>query len=155
MYNLLRSLKGEAHYYDLGEETHRLIDLSLDLSFMDFLRSGDSGITNFIRNPQVRALQGNKPADLDNILDPESLERAMSNLAQMDLIGLLEQYSKSLDLFSSMMEHALPRPENLNASPERRKLTAKEADMIGRENHLDLTLYRHACALFDSRLMRQ
>ena len=83
-------------------------------------------------------------------MDEERLAVARRNLAEVDLLGVLERYDDLLDLLAGFLGCELVRDEAVNRGSGA-DVSDELRARIAEDNALDLELYRHACLLVAER----
>jgi hypothetical protein len=103
--------------------------------------------TFYLENLQTRLLSGVSFTQSEQV-SPEMLKMAKENLAKAEVVGITEQFEKSLVLFYYRLKWpVLPASlkTNQNASP---KISEKERAWIRTREKYDIELYDDARALF-------
>jgi hypothetical protein len=113
------------------------------ITFLDFLQN-DEDFHHYFRhtNMMTRLLSGG---------DPDDLNSALKNLEEFDYVGLVEEFNKSLEMFSKALGWKVPEYKNKNVTKNRptvEDLTDKELKIINEKNRNDRVLYLKAKELF-------
>jgi hypothetical protein len=85
---------------------------------------------------------------------PENLALAKENLRKFDLVGVAEEFDKSLKLFSQALGWPKVEYKMENVTPKRIQvsdLTAEELHTLVTKNKNDIELYELARELFEER----
>ncbi|WP_247524252.1 hypothetical protein [Bradyrhizobium sp. 199] len=118
-----------------------------------FLAEEEKLARHWLANVQTRQLAGAAFADCPDD-DPQLLDAALQNLAEVDLAGILERERDTLHLLGRIMGWGALGPlPHLNSTHGRRsELDAGCRHILQSWNELDLRLYVEACRLFDQKL---
>ena len=133
------------------------------LGLLDFLRSNDALIVNFVDNFYVRRLLGlYAEPDRDPLREQMTvLDQALAALASIDFVGITEQASRSVTRLATMLgvegPQAAPllnRGTDTSRSPDfrpvlREPITPEIGAALDRLTALDRVIYNAALARFD------
>ncbi|RLD07527.1 MAG: hypothetical protein DRI32_00670 [Chloroflexi bacterium] len=118
------------------------------MSFIEFM---ESGISFFADNGQVRLLSGAGNKQAYGECTREMLTAAKENLEQYFLVGLVEEFDKSLQFFAEVLGWSDTHYEKQNVTsnrPAKEEIPQETLAIIKKYNQLDLELYEFAKKLF-------
>ncbi len=119
-----------------------------------FLNEEEALARYWLANVQTRQLAGASFSALRDD-DPRLLDAALTNLARIDLTGILERQTETLRLLGRMMGWGPIGPlPHLNRTPRESiaELDPQSLKILHSWNELDLRLYDEACRLFEGKL---
>lgn len=158
-------LKGFREEYLKGNNMHSALPIKR-MSLTEYILS-----TEFLRstnNPQVRHFldEGDVSSEGEIVVPDTALEKAISRIDELDVVGLFEKFDLSVALIFRVLglKHELPIPR-LNVTDQNyilsdhfekveRSFTTEHIEMLRERNQLDFKIYEHAKSRFYS-LMRQ
>lgn len=123
------------------------------MTFEEFL---ESRITQFSDNGMVRQLSGVGNEQIYGQCTQEMLETAKQNLSKYFLIGLVEEFDKSLALFADLLgwpDIAYEKRNVTSSRPKKREVSEETLQIIKKYNQLDIELYKFGKELFSKQLL--
>jgi hypothetical protein len=142
-----------SHYHFVrGQPKHYLHDAATNMSLGSYVEFCGAAEPN---NDQTRLLAGRKTASAEGTCMPEMLPVAKRNLDRHDVVGLTEEFDRSLLLLAHTF--GWQRPYYVKQNVSRRRGRRGELDdetraAILTSNSLDVELYRYGRELFEQQL---
>jgi Sulfotransferase family len=142
-----------SHYHFVrGQPKHYLHDAATSMSIGSYVEFCGAAEPN---NDQTRLLAGRETASAEGTCTPEMLPVAMRNLDRHDVVGLTEEFDRSLLLLAHAFGWRRPYyvKQNVSRGSGRRKeLDDETRAAILARNALDVELYRYGRELFERQL---
>ncbi len=110
-----------------------------------------SGITRLADNGMVRQLSGVGSHVRYGSCTQETLQQAKENLERYFLVGLVQEFDRSIEIFSSLLGWQIPeyQPRNVTKNrPKRDEISAQTLAVLEKYNQLDKELYRFGVELY-------
>jgi hypothetical protein len=139
------------YYYLLRDPLHPLYDV-LHTQRISLEAFASSDAMSHLTNVQVQYLSGLKQTYDPQSPDPALLPLAIQNLTQFCVVGIAEQFDRSLILMQRRFgwRHVHYRRRNVTPGSTRKDaLPARVIEMIAERNSLDVALYHAGQELFE------